>query len=405
MDSSAFPDAGSLPGLGEERLWRLIEVGRGLVSDPDPETVIESALAAARELTGARYAALGVLSPHRAELERFLAIGIDETTRNRIGDPPQGHGVLGLLIEEPEPLILEDVSRHPRSRGFPEHHPPMKSFLGVPIKIRGEAWGNLYLTEKADGQFDEVDEQSTVILAGWIALAIDNARSAAAERVRVTIEAAERERGRWARELHDDTLQNLAGLRVLLSGARRQAPDGQLSLQIDQAIARVDDTIVEMRRLIADLRPAALDELGVEPALVSLIERVAAESGVAVDLRVELDETGSNASGSDWPGRLTAGLEGTIYRLVQEALTNAVRHGRASRAIVEVIESDELIVLTVMDDGTGFDPDRAGGGFGLLGMRERASLADGHFRINSDEDGTTITATLPVRRRRASSQG
>lgn len=215
--------------LDEARLRRLIEVGRSLVVESDPEAVINDALEAARELTGARYAALGVLDSRRSELEQFLTRGIEAKLREQIGHPPHGGGVLGLLIEEPEPLILDDVSLHPRSQGFPPGHPEMKSFLGVPVKIRGEAWGNLYLTEKEEGTFDNADIQSVVILAEWIAIAIDNARSAAAERVRLTIEAAEQERGRWARELHDETLQNLAGLRVLLSGTRRRTAMGPVS--------------------------------------------------------------------------------------------------------------------------------------------------------------------------------
>ncbi|HMU27173.1 MAG TPA: GAF domain-containing protein [Solirubrobacterales bacterium] len=377
--------------LDEARLRRLIEVGRSLVVESDPEAVINDALEAARELTGARYAALGVLDSRRSELEQFLTRGIEAKLREQIGHPPHGGGVLGLLIEEPEPLILDDVSLHPRSQGFPPGHPEMKSFLGVPVKIRGEAWGNLYLTEKEEGTFDDADIQSVVILAEWIAIAIDNARSAAAERVRLTIEAAEQERGRWARELHDETLQNLAGLRVLLSGTRRRTAMGPVSPILDQAIERIDETIVELRRLIADLRPAALDELGVEAALSSLVERLSS-NGVEIDLYVELrpeDEMG---------GRYEPLLEDTVYRLVQESLNNAIRHGHAVRAIVEVIEEEGEIRIRVIDDGSGFEPNRAGGGgFGLLGMRERVNLTGGHFDVRSGEDGTTITASLPAR--------
>ncbi len=377
--------------LDEARLRRLIEVGRSLVVESDPEAVINDALEAARELTGARYAALGVLDSRRSELEQFLTRGIEAKLREQIGHPPHGGGVLGLLIEEPEPLILDDVSLHPRSQGFPPGHPEMKSFLGVPVKIRGEAWGNLYLTEKDEGTFDNADIQSVVILAEWIAIAIDNARSAAAERVRLTIEAAEQERGRWARELHDETLQNLAGLRVLLSGTRRRTAMGPVSPILDQAIERIDETIVELRRLIADLRPAALDELGVEAALSSLVERLSS-NGVEIDLYVELrpeDEMG---------GRYEPLLEDTVYRLVQESLNNAIRHGHAVRAIVEVIEEEGEIRIRVIDDGSGFEPNRAGGaGFGLLGMRERVNLTGGHFDVRSGEDGTTITASLPAR--------
>lgn len=377
------------PSIDERRLRRLIEVGRELTGESDTATVIESALTAARELTGARYAALGVLDSRRAELERFLTLGIDEETREAIGDPPHGRGVLGLLIEEPEPLILEDVTEHPRSYGFPPNHPPMKSFLGVPITIQGEAWGNLYLTEKETGPFDESDEESAVILAEWIALAIHNARSAEAERVKLTIEAAERERRRWARELHDETLQDLAGLRVLLAGTRRRTASDPVAPVLDQAIDRVDVAIIEMRRLIADLRPAALDELGVGAALASLIDRFTGAWGIEVDLQVDLPAD----------RRLVPQLEDTIYRLVQESLNNAVRHGKAERAIVEVIEKDGEIAIRVTDDGIGFDANRPGGhGLGLLGMRERVGLSGGRVEIRSGPSGTTVGATLPARR-------
>lgn len=375
--------------LDEARLSRLIEVGRSLVTESETEAVITDALEAARELTGARYAALGVLDTRRAELEQFLTRGIEDRLREQIGHPPHGGGVLGLLIEEPEPLILDDVSLHPRSQGFPPNHPPMKSFLGVPVKIRGEAWGNLYLTEKDAGSFDDADIQSVEILAEWIAIAIDNARSAAAERVRLTIEAAEQERGRWARELHDETLQNLAGLRVLLAGTRRRTAMSPVSPILDQSIERIDETIVELRRLIADLRPAALDELGVEAALIALAERLSATS-IEIDLYVDLGP--ENEDGH----RYAPLLEDTAYRLVQESLNNAIRHGHAARAIVEVVEEKGEIRIRVTDDGSGFDPNRPGGGFGLPGMRERVKLTGGRFEIRSGEDGTTVTAVLPT---------
>ncbi|MGA7435226.1 MAG: GAF domain-containing sensor histidine kinase [Solirubrobacterales bacterium] len=378
--------------LDEARLNRLIEVGRGLVTEHDTEVVIHEALSAARELTGARYAALGVLDSRRAELERFLTQGMDRAEREAIGDLPHGRGVLGLLIEEPEPLILSDVSAHPRSAGFPPNHPPMKSFLGVPVKIHGEAWGNLYLTDKPDGRFDEADEQSATILAEWIAIAINNARSVASELVQRSIEAAEGERGRWARELHDETLQNLAGLRVLLSGARRKMESDPAQSNLDQAIERVDETIVEMRRLIADLRPAALDELGVEPALNALVERVSTDSGLEIDLQVDL-------AAENIDQRLIPQIEDTVYRLVQEALTNAVKHGGADRAIVEITADSTDLKVRVADDGRGFDPAAATRGFGLVGMRERVTLAGGQLEIRSESGGSVVEASLPARRR------
>ena len=162
--------------LDETRLEALLEAGRGLVAQREVDAVLEELLRVACELTGAHYAAIGVLDEDRRQLERFVTRGIGEAKRGAIGDLPRGHGILGELIRNPEPLRLDDVNEHPRSYGFPANHPPMHTFLGVPVLIRGEPWGNLYLTEKQGGPFDEADEAATVILADWAALAVDNAR-------------------------------------------------------------------------------------------------------------------------------------------------------------------------------------------------------------------------------------
>ena len=553
--------------LDERRLRRLIEAGRGLVAELDPEVVLTRLLEVACEMTGAKYAAIGILNDDRSELERFVTRGIDEADQRAIGNLPRGRGVLGLLIAEPKPLRLADVGEHPRSYGFPAGHPPMNSFLGAPIMIRGEAWGNLYLTEKAGGDFDHIDEQVAMVLAEWTAIAVHNARlyssleqqrdaleqavrgleatteiaralggetdferiletvvkrgralvdarsllilledqgelrlaavagdtehepdlrvplaasapgevfasrtpsrirelgpsllseprrpgsgaaallvplmfrgrsigvlvaldplgdesefSAESERVldsfaisaatavatarsvaqdqlRKNIEAAERERGRWARELHDESLQSLAGLRVLLSSARRGAGDQDelLGMAIDQ----VDSTIAEMRRLIADLRPLALDELGLAAALEALVERSTGSEGPKVHLDIELLFDGGRHG-----TRLSTTIEDTVYRVVQEALNNAARHANAESASVIVREADGEIRLQINDSGDGFDPQGGIGGFGLLGMRERAELVGGTFDVNSSRGlGTSVIVTLPAEHRDSS---
>src|SRR3954469_13628892 len=160
----------------DHRLVRLIEVGRSLLSELDLDIVLDRVLETARDLTGAQYAALGILDERRRELAQFLTRGVDAETHRAIGDLPRGRGILGLLIEDPRPLRLADLGDPPRSYGFPPSHPPMRGFLGVPILIRGEAWGNLYLTEKAGGDFDQDDEAAVVVLADWAAIAIENAR-------------------------------------------------------------------------------------------------------------------------------------------------------------------------------------------------------------------------------------
>jgi GAF domain-containing protein len=164
-------------GLDEHRLSRLLDVGRALVSQLDREELLRRVLEVARELTGARYAAIGIIDPKRAELERFLTAGVDEETHLAIGELPRGRGILGELIRDPKPLRLRDIGEHVRSYGFPPAHPAMTTFLGAPVLIRGEAWGNIYLTEKEGGaEFDERDEEALVVLAEWVAIAVENAR-------------------------------------------------------------------------------------------------------------------------------------------------------------------------------------------------------------------------------------
>lgn len=164
-------------GPGDDRFRRLVEVGSTLLSELDLESVLRSVVEAAREVTGAGYAALGVLDEGGQELERFIYLGIDDETRREIGPLPRGRGVLGELIRHPQPLRVADVESHPHAYGFPPGHPPMHSFLGVPVTIRGEVYGNLYMTEKADGaEFDDDDEDSARTLATWAAIAIENAR-------------------------------------------------------------------------------------------------------------------------------------------------------------------------------------------------------------------------------------
>lgn len=378
--------------LDEARLERLIQVGRSLVSELNLEAVLRRVLEAARDLTGARYAALGILDPSRQRLERFLTLGVDDATRARIGHLPEGHGVLGVLITDPRPLRLAEVSDHPRSFGFPAHHPPMTTFLGVPISIRGEAFGNLYLTEKRAGQFDEADEQSAVVLADWAAIAIDNARSVAEDRLRRTIEASERERGHWARELHDETLQGLGALRVLLASALRRGSPEALGEAVREGVDELAAEIDKLRALITELRPAALDELGLADAIEALAERTSATGGLEIHSEVSM------RSREDFPAeRAPSQLESTVYRLVQEALTNVVKHARAERVDLRVAAVDGTVTVEVRDDGIGFDPAATDSGFGLMGMRERLGMIGGRLEISSSPGGgTQIRAELPL---------
>src|SRR5215213_7903013 len=162
--------------MDQKQLERLLDIAPALSGGLDLELVLRRIIDAARELTGAKYAALGVLDATGEALERFITVGLSDEEVARIGDLPRGRGVLGELIRRPQPLRLEHVGDHPRSYGFPMGHPPMESFLGVPIRVRGEVYGNLYLTDKQDGEFDDDDEEAALRLADWAAIAVDNAR-------------------------------------------------------------------------------------------------------------------------------------------------------------------------------------------------------------------------------------
>lgn len=557
----------------DEQARGVLDVAADVLGELDVEVVIGRVLSAARELTGARYAALGVLNASRTELERFITVGSDEHAHAAIGALPRGRGVLGELIHDPLALRLADVGQHPRSYGFPVGHPPMRSFLGVPILAGGTPFGSLYLTEKtAGGQFTDVDEESVVMLARFAGVAIDHARqftgaaargdelartvaafeatteiaravggetdldvilelvakrgralvsarvllielvnggelviaaaagdrpaevigrripmagtvasaalrtattqrlevelnrarfaqhglgrfgvraeaglvvplifhdqaygvlvaldrldesraftaedqrlleafaasaatavataqSTASEVHRHRLVAAEGERGRWARELHDDTLQNLAGLRLQLSAARRTGGLDVLDEAVADAIEQLKEGTSNLRALVTDLRPVALDQLGLGPAVEALTER-AGRQGLEIDTSIEFaDER------ADEPNRRASELETAIYRIIQEALTNATKHGHATRAVVEVHEGPATVELTVRDDGDGFDPATNTSGFGLLGMRERVQLLRGMIAVESSPgDGATVTASFPIQRRSA----
>jgi signal transduction histidine kinase len=216
------------------------------------------------------------------------------------------------------------------------------------------------------------------------------------ERLRRTLNAAEEERRRWARELHDETLQGLGGLRVLLSSARRSNDLATLQGAVSSAIDQLAHEIANLRSLITELRPAALDQLGLGAALEALLDRVRASTGLEIVARVELaHETGHHEA------RLDPEIETTVYRVVQESLTNAGRHAGAERIDVRVLQRDGELRILIRDDGRGFDPTAPGSGFGLTGMRERAALVGGRLEIASDTTGTTVCAVIPTALRSA----
>jgi two-component system, NarL family, sensor histidine kinase DevS len=541
----------------EERIRAIVEAGIAITAELSLDAVLEKIASTAAALTEARYAALGVLDEPKTGLERFITVGIDGETRTAIGPEPHGRGILGVLIREARPLRLRDLTKDRRSVGFPAHHPPMHSFLGVPILLRGVAYGNLYLTEKRGGaDFTQDDEELVTMLAAQAAVAIENARlyeaatrwlrqleslneignalvgefelgrqltlvvqrlrglvdarivfialpagpdrlhiaaydgiedeslletafwrsrskagrvldrrrgervddlaadpevdldvtaqfdvqtglyiplvtrnraigvlvahdkrgpdirfsdddrrlaEAFAARAAVAVDLSERvardamrrvmsaqelERRRLARELHDETGQALTSILLGLKAAE-DAGDREA---MQQALASLRELVVgtlqSVRRLAVELRPRALDDFGLVPALERLTEMVAEQSGIVVTFAHDLA-----------PDRLPGEVETTLYRIVQESLTNVVKHAGATRVAVELSQREGLVTIRIADDGRGFEPggDGADDGIGLVGMRERMRLIDGRLRVDAHpESGTTIVAEVPV---------
>ena len=537
-----------------DRLRVLVDAGIALSSELSLDALLQRIVEASADVTGARYAALGVIDRAGQGLEQLYTYGLDPETRAAMGELPKGRGILGAVIREARPLRVHDIGEDPRSVGFPPQHPAMHTFLGVPILLRGVAFGNLYLTEKAGGaDFTEEDEELTQLLAAQAAVAIENARlyessnrwlrqleslneignalateielerlldliarrlrelvdarlvlislpsgetlriaaadgegattlvgieldlsasktgrvferrrservdsvlddpeidqqvarrlgihsalfvplvvrdrtigvvvahdkagpdprfsdddlrlaetlSARAaiavdlsERVsrdalRRVVEAQELERTRLARELHDETGQALTSVLLALKSIEAAASREELNTALAHARELVVRATQDVRRLAVELRPSALDDFGLVPALERLLSGFGESSGIMTDLESGLGDE-----------RLPGEVETTLYRILQEALTNVGKHAEAKRVSVVLTRRGGEVSAVIEDDGCGFDPKAGGAGLGLVGMRERVALVGGRMTIESRESaGTTIHVEVPL---------
>jgi signal transduction histidine kinase len=270
--------------------------------------------------------------------------------------------------------------------------------LLAPLTYRSRPLGMLFAFDRTVGgpDFSIEDERLLQTFAASAATAVATARTVERTRLTETIEAAEQERRRWARELHDETLQGLGALRLLLSTARGSGSDGRLADAVDRALEQLDIEISNLRGLVTELRPASLDEIGLAAAVQALVERTTANESLRVDATIDLARERGDA---DARTRLAPDLESTVYRLVQEGLHNIVRHAAASRVAIAITEQEGSMRVCIQDDGTGFDPEQPVSGFGLLGMHERADLLGGTITVESSPGaGTTVEGLFPVRR-------
>jgi signal transduction histidine kinase len=533
-----------------DRLRALVETGIAINSELSLDGVLERIVEAAARVTEADYAALGVIDPSGSGLERFVTYGMAPEVQTEIGDPPHGRGILGVLIQDARPLRLHDLTEDPRSVGFPPGHPPMHSFLGVPIRLRGVAYGNLYLTEKEGGDFTDKDEELVTLLAAQAAVALENARlyesattwsqqleslnevgaalvgeleldpllelvvarlreligarlvaialpageglriaaadgagsdtlaaismleadsktarvmgrgrseridslledpevnqevarrlgastglyvplrarertigvliahdkigrdhrfssadlrlaeqfalrasiavdlsrRVARDALRRVVAGQEIERRRLARELHDETGQALTSILLGL----RAVEEANSDINVDDLRELVVGTLQDVRRLAVQLRPKALDDFGLVPALERLMQTFSESSGIAVDLEAPIGEE-----------RVPSDVETTVYRIVQEALTNVVKHAGAEKVSILLVRRDTTLTAVVEDDGQGFDPTAVGDdSLGLEGMRERVELHDGRMVVEASPGaGTTLRIEVPL---------
>lgn len=389
-----------------ERTSRLVEsglvIGRGIELESTLRRLVESA----RRVVGARYAALGVLTDDGHALARFVWSGIDDATAMNIGRLPAGRGLLGRLITDPRPLRVQHIGAHPSSSGLPPGHPPMHTFLGVPVSLGDEVYGNLYLTDREGGPFTEDDERLAVVLAQQAAMAIANARAAADERKRLTesaalaaarsreeaaaeghrraIRAQEAERVRVARELHDETGQVLTAVALELRALEGHVDDVGRE-RLAGARRTLADATAALRDLALRLRPSGLREHGLASAIERQADRLRVEAGVHVDVSVEgVDD-------------LAEEVEITIFRVVQEGLTNIQRHADAGTVSVLVRGAPRRVRVVMEDDGRGFDPAAPTDRLGLAGIRERVALLDGSATFDSSPGGgTTVVVEIPL---------
>jgi signal transduction histidine kinase len=336
----------------------------------------------ARTLVGARYAALGVLNPARTGLEQFLTVGLSEEEEAQIGDRPVGRGVLGLLITEPAPLLLHDLGEHPGRYGFPPNHPPMTSFLGVPVRARDDVYGNLYLTEKqGEVDFTDEDEALAEALALAAGIAIENNRL----HDRVLVMSVLDDRDRIARDLHDRVIQRVYAVGMNLQGATRLPERDQVVERVTRAIDDLDVTISEIRSAIFELSEAALPG-GLRRAVLQLAEELSDTLGARPEVRFEgaVDNSVSQHLGDH------------VLAVVREGLTNAGKHAQASRYEVSLGVTDR-VVLELLDDGVGIELPHVALGLGLINLRDRAEKLGGTFEIHPRESGgTRLVWTVPI---------
>jgi signal transduction histidine kinase len=373
----------------------LVDAGLALASELDIDALLQRIADVAREVVGARYAAVGVVGDDGLLL-RFVYSGIDPETADRIGDLPHGRGLLGVLLEGGRPMRMREISEHQDSYGFPDNHPPMHSFLGVPIIVRESVFGRLYLTEKQGAsEFTKDDERIAMTLAAQAGVAIQNANLLEEVRVRGDELAVLEERDRISKELHDGVIQSIYSVGLSLQGAMALVErDPQRTRErMDEAIGTLDDVVRDVRSYIFALQPKSVGERGLKNAIEELVRDV--EVNTLAETAVDLSD--------DALAMIPETAAGDVIQLVREILSNVARHAQAGEVWVAcAVREGSTVVLTIEDDGIGFDPLTVARGHGLDNIEDRAGRIGGTVTIKARKPkGSVHTVSLPGRKARA----
>lgn len=372
--------------LQHQQLEALDSAVRGIAGILSVERALQLIVDRVRDLVGAQYSALGVVGPF-GQIDQFITSGISEELRALIGHPPRGRGLLGLIIREDRSFLIDDIATDPRRSGFPDHHPEMNSFLGVPVRAKGRSIGNLYLTNKHGARsFSEADLRLVEMFALHAGIAIENARLHE-EIGRLAIVA---ERERISQDLHDSVIQSLYAISLSLE----DLPDiitedaGEGAARADRAIDSIHGTIRDIRNFIMGLQP----ELLVDADLAAGIETLAAEfrANTLIDLELNLD--------LELP-ELPHDHAGHVLAITREALSNVARHSGATRASLELTSRGDTLRLVIGDNGRGFDTGqpRSPRQHGLANLKARAEAVGGNLTVTSEAGaGTRLEADVPI---------
>jgi signal transduction histidine kinase len=365
------------------KLRRVLEATLLIEADLELPTLLRHVVDEARSMTGARYGALGVLNDDGTALAEFITVGLEPEQEALIGHRPTGQGVLGLLIADPRPLRLGHLSDHAESYGFPANHPPMTSFLGVPIKVRDEVYGNLYLTDKVGWSEFTLDDVALVeALALAAGIAIENARL----HQQVQVAAVYEDRDRLARDLHDTVIQRLFGVGLTLQSMSARL-SGDMAKGLGAAVAEIDQVIHQVRSTIYELGTTG-ESRGIRDDIITLVRDL--DTLVGFEVQVSLDGP-VDASISD---QMAEHLLATI----RESVTNIGRHAHATKASVHLVVEGNQCRLTILDNGVGIGSSEPSGGLGLTNLRRRAEKLNGTFFIEEAENGgTSLVWQVPVR--------